>query len=229
VATVKPWNIKLAAAFAKKSADPMRIISRYDELTYQKINHVDPELIFFPHWSWKIPEAIYKKWECIAFHMTDLPFGRGGSPLQNLISRGIYKTKISAFRVTGDYDAGPVYLKADLRLKGTAQEIFTRAAEIIFNEMIPHIIKKRPVPQPQRGPVKYFKRRQPSESDISKIKGLASIYDHIRMLDADGYPSAFLESGGARYEFSGAEMVGNMVKARVKIKMMVADGEVDKS
>jgi len=28
--------------------------------------------------------------------MTDLPFGRGGSPFQNLIARGIYDTKIIA-------------------------------------------------------------------------------------------------------------------------------------
>jgi methionyl-tRNA formyltransferase len=43
--------------------------------------------------------------------MTDLPFGRGGSPLQNLISRKIYNTKLSAIRVVKELDAGPVFLK----------------------------------------------------------------------------------------------------------------------
>ncbi len=27
------------------------------------------------------------KFECVCFHMTDVPYGRGGSPLQNLIIR----------------------------------------------------------------------------------------------------------------------------------------------
>ena len=32
-------------------------------------------------------QEIHENYKCIIFHMTDLPFGRGGSPLQNLISR----------------------------------------------------------------------------------------------------------------------------------------------
>lgn len=43
--------------------------------------------------------------------MTDLPYGRGGSPLQNLIVRNHYKTKISEIRVKKEIDSGPIYLK----------------------------------------------------------------------------------------------------------------------
>lgn len=71
--------------------------------------------------------------------MTDLPFGRGGSPLQNLLSRGIYHTKLSAIRVSAGLDTGSVYLKNDLDiLEGSAEKIFRRAGEIIFKEMLPH-------------------------------------------------------------------------------------------
>ncbi len=41
--------------------------------------------IFIPHWSYIILPEIYLNYECIVFHMTDLPYGRGGSPLQNLL------------------------------------------------------------------------------------------------------------------------------------------------
>src|SRR5262245_11007285 len=54
--------------------------------------------IFFPHWSSIVPAVITQAFECIAFHMTDLPYGRGGSPLQNLIANGATKTKITAFK-----------------------------------------------------------------------------------------------------------------------------------
>ena len=59
--------------------------------------------------------------------MTDLPYGRGGSPLQNLIIRGGKTTKLFAFRMTEEFDARPNYLKRNLSLEGTAREIFIRA------------------------------------------------------------------------------------------------------
>ena len=49
--------------------------------------------IFIPHWSFIIPKEIYQNFECILFHMTDLPFGRGGSPLQNLIKFWIFDSE----------------------------------------------------------------------------------------------------------------------------------------
>ena len=50
--------------------------------------------------TYYIDKSIYEKHECILFHMTDLPFGRGGSPLQNLLLRDIEKTKISLIKIT---------------------------------------------------------------------------------------------------------------------------------
>ena len=43
--------------------------------------------------------------------MTDLPYGRGGSPLQNLILDNKQKTMISAFKMTERMDEGPIYIK----------------------------------------------------------------------------------------------------------------------
>lgn len=45
------------------------------------LNRTTPKYIFFIHWSWIVPSVILEKFECVCFHMTDLPFGRGGSPL----------------------------------------------------------------------------------------------------------------------------------------------------
>ena len=57
--------------------------------------------------------------------MTDLPYGRGGSPLQNLIIiRGLKTTKITAFKCVAEIDVGPVYLKKTLSLEGNAQDIY---------------------------------------------------------------------------------------------------------
>ena len=54
--------------------------------------------IIVPHWSQLIPESICGPWPTVIFHMTDLPYGRGGSPLQNLIQRGHSSTMLAAQR-----------------------------------------------------------------------------------------------------------------------------------
>jgi methionyl-tRNA formyltransferase len=219
IVTTKSWNIHNFSLLKKLfEEDTWHLITDKNDLGYEKIKQIDPDYIFSPHWSWKIPKEIYENFECIVFHMTDLPFGRGGSPLQNLIVRGHEKTKISAIRVTDILDAGPVYLKKELSLKGTAETIYKEASKIIFFEMIPFIIKKSPKPLPQRGKVTTFKRRKPKDSDISNLDNLNKIFDYIRMLDAEGYPKAFLEKNNIRIEFQHAKIENNEIRAYVKIR-----------
>jgi methionyl-tRNA formyltransferase len=218
IVTTKSWNIHNFSLLKNKfEEDTWHLITDKNDLNYEKIKQIDPDYIFFPHWSWKIPKEIYENFECIVFHMTDLPFGRGGSPLQNLIVRGHKKTKISAIKVTDKLDAGPVYLKKDLSLDGTAETIYKEASKIIFFEMIPFIIKESPKPIPQRGKVTTFKRRKPKDSDISNLDNLNTIFDYIRMLDAEGYPKAFIEKNNIRIEFKNAKKIDNKIVANAKI------------
>ena len=87
--------------------------------------------------------------------MTDLPYGRGGSPLQNLIFRGHLETKITALRCIGELDAGPVYMKRPLSLNGSASEIFLRAADVV-EKMIGEIVHTEPIPEPQKASQLFF-------------------------------------------------------------------------
>ena len=67
-----------------------------ENLVSELLEKINPDWIFFPHWSWIIPKSIYEKYTCVIFHMTDVPYGRGGSPLQNLIIKGHKSTLLSA-------------------------------------------------------------------------------------------------------------------------------------
>jgi methionyl-tRNA formyltransferase len=190
-----------------RSADYYHIEEK-DNLSVETLDSIQPDFIFFPHWSYIIPKNIYENYNCVVFHMTDLPFGRGGSPLQNLISRKIYETKISAIKVVKDLDAGPVYLKKGFCLYGSAEEIYLRAGDLII-QMIDEIIETRPTPVEQQGSPVAFKRRTPDMSTIDKIETIEELFDHIRMLDADGYPKAFFENEIFRFEFSRASLKSN--------------------
>lgn len=185
--------------------------------TEDNLERWKPQFIFIPHWSHIIPEKIFSTYECVVFHMTDLPFGRGGSPLQNLIVRDIKETKISALKVVAELDAGPIYLKRELGLDGSAKVIFKRATIIIGN-MIEQIIKENLQPVAQQGVPVIFKRRTPSQSDLKAVVSINEAYDYIRMLDAEGYPHAFLETGNLRFEFTDADLSEDgELKAHVRI------------
>jgi methionyl-tRNA formyltransferase len=148
--------------------------------------------------------------------MTDVPFGRGGSPLQNLLARGIRHTRLSALRMSAEIDAGPVYCKKDLCLEGGAEEIYLRA-NLTAAELIRSIITRQMEPQPQTGEIVVFPRRRPAESRIPQVGGLGELHDFIRMLDADGYPHAFLEHGGLRYQFRRSSLYDGRIHADVII------------
>lgn len=207
IATIKSWNVENVLKLRDGYSDEYEILLITDnaDLNYKTISEFNPKYIFFPHWSWIIPEEIYNNYECVVFHITDLPYGRGGSPLQNLIVRKIYNTKISALKVEKDLDAGKVYLKNDFYIGlGSAEEIFINASSIIFSEMIPQILDNNPVPHEQNGKPVFFKRRKPEESNMVQMDfpSLQEIYDFIRMLDAEGYPKSFIKLGKYNVELS---------------------------
>ena len=216
VAGARPWNRRLFIELKDSLPGKWRFCSDPGELAQQLKRSKKPRYIFFLHWPWKVPTKIIDNQECICFHMTDVPYGRGGSPLQNLISRNHRSTKLTALRMIKDFDAGPVYLKEDLSLEGNAEEIYIRATYLSFS-MMKRIIEQSIKPTPQTGKAVAFKRRGPHESRISQSLNLHSLYDFIRMLDAEGYPKAFLEMDGFRYEFSRAGFYNGRIVADVNI------------
>lgn len=218
IVSEKSWNKELVSYLQSTMPQyAFYLISQKEDFTVERIGSISPVKIFIPHWSYIIPSAIFERYECIVFHMTDLPYGRGGSPLQNLIVRGLTATKLSALRVEARLDTGPVYLKMDLSLSGTAEEIFVRANKLV-GKMIVEIIQNNLQPVPQEGDPVVFKRRKPEQSDMSGLEKLEEIFDYIRMLDADGYPHAYIEKGEFRYEFTRASIKADgSIVADVKI------------
>ncbi len=110
-------------------------------------------------------------------------------------------------------------MKKDLSLEGSAGEIYQRASKIIFQEIIPEMIERTIVPEEQTGKVQVFKRRNPDHSNLSELKEITKIYDHIRMLDAKTYPAAFLETNELRIEFRRAKLRDNYIEAKVRIEL----------
>ncbi len=215
IATVKSWNIenfkKLKERFAEES---FVLIDRKEDLTYERLQEIRPEYVFFPHWSWIIPQKLFDSFNCVVFHMADLPFGRGGSPLQNLLVRGIYDTKISAIKVTAGLDAGPVYFKEPLDMSaGNADDILRRASDIVFDRMIPRFLQEKVEACAQTGEPVIFQRRTPDQSEIPPGLSPRQTYDYIRMLDGEGYPPAYQRYADKIVYYRNARLEDNVVYA----------------
>nr|WP_317199866.1 methionyl-tRNA formyltransferase [uncultured Psychrobacter sp.] len=217
VAAVGDWNKALFDEYATKLSGNWSYVTTPNELNAKLASGFEPRYIFFPHWRWIVPVEILNNYECVCFHMTDVPYGRGGSPLQNLIVRGHKDTVLTALQMEKGLDTGPVYLKQALSLKGSAEVIYTRSSQVAWS-MIKSIIENEIKPTSQQGEIVTFQRRTPEQSEIPSGLAPERLYDYIRMLDAPDYPKAFINKGSYQIEFYQAELVGNNVNARVNIK-----------
>jgi methionyl-tRNA formyltransferase len=223
VASCKPWHQMRFDQISQAEPGMWAYVNSRSELE-SVTERGAPRYIFFLHWNWKLPTSFLSRYECVCFHMTDLPYGRGGSPLQNLIVNGRRETKVTAVQMVEELDAGPIYAKRSMGLAGRAEDLYQRAGELSW-EIIRWMVREEPTPVPQKGEVVRFERRKPFQSALPNTGDMQKIYDHIRMLDAPTYPKAFIVQGDYRLEFDHAELASGEIRAQVVIKSNLGDSE----
>jgi len=195
----------------------MLLINSPEYLTKETVDMINPKMIFFPNWSWKVPGDIVDNYPCVCFHEGDLPIGRGGSPIQNHIVRGIRETKSTTYIMNERIDAGAILCKRDLDLTGSLQEIFERIIDNNYH-MTVEIIEHNPTPIPQNNDeAVYFERRKPADSEITNIVSIDKTYDFIRML-ADPYPNAFITFKDKKIVFKDANLKDGVISGRYEIR-----------
>ena len=215
VATSKDWFNKLPKSNKYQELSISNILYK-DELSIEKLDKIKPRYIFFPHWSWKVEPEIYERYECIVFHTAPLPFGRGGSPIQNLIIKGFKKSPLCALKMNETLDGGPIYLKKEISLEGNIDKIFSRIA-IHIEQMIINICKNNPIPVAQEGIPFTFKRLTYKDNELDDSLSIEEIHDRIRMVDGVDYESSYIRFGEYKIEFTNAEIKNNEILARVRL------------
>ncbi len=225
----RPWNSALADRFSRQLNRPVESISEPAKFTSEAVAAIDPQWIFVPHWSHLIPESIWGSWPTVIFYMTDLPYGRSGSPLKNLIQQGHISTIFSALRCGAGLDIGGIYIKRPLNLHSSAEEIFLRADGLI-EQMIEEIVCEEPTATPQKGEPVLIRRHNPAKSNLASCPegDLSFWYDQIRMLDAEGYIHEISEAHGMRLEFRRMSQRSDGLHTDVKIMPIAASQTVSK-
>lgn len=189
----------------------------FTELDRQKLEECKPSWVFFFHWSQIVDEDIFNKHRCVVIHTGTLPYHRGGTPIQNQIIRGVKTTDVNLITMEKQLDAGDIYCKQTISLQGSLRDIWMiisdTAAELI-KKCIDHDLK--PAPQPEvRGHT--FKRIKTKPLDFLAKDDIIQVYDEIRMLDAENYPSCYIEIGEYRLEFSRAKIEEDNIISDVRI------------
>lgn len=192
------------------------ILREKEDLTLSTLSAFKPDFVFFPHWNWIVPAEIHENYECVIFHTAPLPYGRGGSPIQNLILEKFLSSPVCAIKMTSELDAGPIYAKKNISLDGSLTEIFERT-NIVTNELIMEVISLVPKPTIQEGEVHIFKRLCENDNALPSGLCLRDIFDRIRMLDDPSYPNAFIVANDIRIDFISARLREDEIEAYCRI------------
>ena len=202
----RQWALELYKKINKKYE--MILLDDPKKLSYNYVKKINPTYIFFPDWSWMIPNDIVNNYTCVCFHESNLPQFRGGSPLQNQIIKGVKNSKTTAFIMNEKLDEGEILLKEKLLLEGSIDEIFSRMIENDYN-MILKIIQGKYKKYKQKGKSSVYKRRTPEQSELKHLNySKKYIFNFIRML-GDPYPNAFIKIGKNKITFKSVKLVGN--------------------
>lgn len=101
------------------------------------------------------------------------------------------------------------------------EEIFMRA-DAFTQQVIKRIVRESPATTPQQGEGVLFSRRKPAQSNLANCNAgdLDACYIQIHMLDAEGYPHAFMEMHGMRLAFRRVSRRSDGLLVDVKIKSL---------
>jgi len=193
------------------------VINNKKKLNLDELKKKHIKIIFFPHWSYKVPSKIFNNFKCINFHTSPLPYGRGGSPIQNLILRKIKNAPVCALLMNGSLDGGPIYAKKIISLNGNLEDIFKRISNAIY-KLILNILEKNLTPTEQKGPVKKFKRLNYKLNKLKKNLKFNDVYDSIRMLDHKEYRPSYLQLKNFSIHFRKVKKIKNKIICEAEIK-----------
>ena len=191
----RDWALNIYSRIQRITNHEVVIIQCQKNFDISFLNELNPELVLFYGWSWKVPEEIFLRFECLMLHPSDLPKFRGGSPIQNQIISNVVDSKVTIFKITSEVDAGPILVKRDLDLSGELSEIFDRIEEAGFQATMDILNKNFTYLEQCDELATYSERRMPDQSEITledlKTSSGLEIYNKVRCLQ-EPYPNAFI-------------------------------------
>jgi methionyl-tRNA formyltransferase len=177
--------------------------------TAEHIHHVKDippsEVVFYLSCAQLVPPAILaRNRHNIVIHGSDLPRGKGWSPITWQITEGKNEIPMTMFEAVEAVDSGRIYLRDALRFAG--HELVGELREqqaLVSIRMCHEFLRRYPAiidsAEEQRGDETFYPRRKREQSRLDPDKTLREQFNLLRVVDNERYP-AFFEINGRTYK-----------------------------
>jgi len=150
------------------------------------------------------PDVLKRNRRNLVVHASDLPHGRGFSPLTWMTLEGQNRIPVCLLEAAEEADAGPIIFKDWIEFEGhelidemriAIGEKTLELAERYLDE--PHPLEG----SPQSGESSFYPKRKPGDSEIDPMRSIAEQFEMFRVADNENYP-VFLKLRGKTYELA---------------------------
>jgi len=157
------------------------------------------DVCFILGYTEKVPDTALSKFTYnLVVHESDLPEGKGGSPLSWQILEGKTNIVFSLINAEKLIDSGDIWIKKNVKLNG--MELCNEWREIQINKTVElclefllnyNIIQ----PKKQKGESTYYPFRKKEDSELDINKTIDEQFNLLRIVDNDFYPAFFIKDG----------------------------------
>ena len=181
---------------AHRSLHTVELVDRVDRLS-------GGDVLFLISCNEIIDATVRERYRAsLVIHASNLPEGRGWSPLNWQILEGRNDIVVTLLEVVDQVDSGPIWHQAGLHFSG--HELMDEINAALFDAELAlmdfAVANLETVqPRPQSGNASYYRRRTPADSRLDVNRSIADQFNQLRVADANRYP-AFFDYRGHRYE-----------------------------
>ncbi len=134
----------------------------------------------------------------IVVHESDLPRGKGWSPVSWQVLEGKNEIPVTLFEASTGVDSGDIYFQENIQLKGDEllEEIKNKQG-LVTNRLIQQYVKFYPEVsgRKQVGESTFYDKRTPKNSELDINKSIEEQFNLLRIVDNERYPAYFMKNG----------------------------------
>lgn len=143
-------------------------------------------------------DGLLKNSSNIVCHPSDLPKGKGFSPIAWEILEGLNEITFTLFEANEGIDDGDFYFKEKVFLKGDElnDDLRKIQANTTFNLIYKYVSQfPKNKSYPQNGNETFYTRRTAQDSELDLNKTINEQFNLLRIVDNDLYPAFFIKNG----------------------------------
>lgn len=179
--------------------DHLRHPQAFVQISYEADQISNADIVFVIGYTRKVASTISARNGFVfVIHESDLPAGKGFSPVQWQILSGANSMVVSMINLDELIDGGDIVLQKKLEFVGDElyEEIRAKQAAVTV-DLVFDCIDCYPdyFPKPQVGNETFYRRRYPEDSELDPDKTLRELFPLLRVCNNEEWPAYFVLEG----------------------------------